>query len=44
MDSLEWNIYQSYKSKQISFEEYNTLSDEEIVDLLWWRRLWFYFI
>eukprot|EP01050_Picozoa_sp_SAG11_P053566 SAG11_NODE_31695_length_289_cov_20.073684_1_plen_28_part_10 len=28
MDSLEWNIYQSYKNKQISFEEYNTLSDE----------------
>eukprot|EP01050_Picozoa_sp_SAG11_P060932 SAG11_NODE_40297_length_205_cov_23.075472_1_plen_28_part_10 len=28
MDSLEWNIYQCYKSKQISFEEYNTLSDE----------------
>eukprot|EP01050_Picozoa_sp_SAG11_P062285 SAG11_NODE_41877_length_188_cov_14.741573_2_plen_24_part_01 len=24
MDSLEWNIYQSYKNKQISFEEYNT--------------------
>eukprot|EP01050_Picozoa_sp_SAG11_P060775 SAG11_NODE_40123_length_210_cov_21.324324_2_plen_28_part_01 len=28
MDSLEWNIYQSYKNKQISFQEYNTLSDE----------------
>eukprot|EP01050_Picozoa_sp_SAG11_P061530 SAG11_NODE_40965_length_199_cov_18.820000_1_plen_27_part_10 len=27
MDSLEWNIYQSYKNKQISFQEYNTLSD-----------------
>eukprot|EP01050_Picozoa_sp_SAG11_P063042 SAG11_NODE_42745_length_175_cov_166.197368_1_plen_25_part_10 len=25
MDTLEWNIYQSYKNKQISFEEYNTL-------------------
>eukprot|EP01050_Picozoa_sp_SAG11_P068753 SAG11_NODE_49768_length_116_cov_841.000000_1_plen_24_part_01 len=24
MDSLEWNIYQSYKNKQISFQEYNT--------------------
>eukprot|EP01050_Picozoa_sp_SAG11_P063107 SAG11_NODE_42824_length_174_cov_178.320000_1_plen_26_part_10 len=26
---MEWIIYQSYKNKDITFEQYNTLSDEE---------------
>eukprot|EP01050_Picozoa_sp_SAG11_P057988 SAG11_NODE_36805_length_259_cov_16.931250_1_plen_50_part_10 len=32
--SAEWIIYQSYKNKDITFEQYNTLSDEEIMKIL----------
>eukprot|EP01044_Picomonas_judraskeda_P034621 COSAG03_NODE_14442_length_425_cov_0.723288_2_plen_34_part_01 len=28
---MEWIIYQSYKNKDITYEQYNTLSDEEIM-------------
>eukprot|EP01052_Picozoa_sp_SAG31_P075012 SAG31_NODE_34159_length_336_cov_0.430380_2_plen_40_part_01 len=36
---MERMIYQFYKSKVISFEEYDRLSDEEIVELLRRRQI-----
>eukprot|EP01050_Picozoa_sp_SAG11_P057970 SAG11_NODE_36785_length_259_cov_290.187500_1_plen_61_part_01 len=34
---MEWIIYQSYKNKDITYEQYNTLSDEEIMKILFFK-------